>query len=396
MLPMMAASIMADSPTVLHNVPQIGDVDTMAAILEGLGAKLHRERGGRSLIIDPSSMNSCAVDDKLMRQVRSSVFLLGPLLAKVGKARLSFPGGCAIGLRPIDLHQKGLEGLGARFDEEHGAVVGTRDKWEGVEIHLDLPSVGATENILMGACLAKGATVIRNAAKEPEIVDLQNFLNSMGARVRGAGTDVVRIEGVHELFGAEHTIMPDRIEVGTLMVAATVTRGDVLVENAVSEHVQAVTSKLREVGAKISVNGNGFGLRIRMKGRPKSTDLMTLPYPGYPTDVQPQAMALLALAEGTSVITETLFESRFRQAEELSRMGAKIRIEGRTAIIKGVSRLSGARVEASDLRSGASLVLAGLASEGTTFLEGICNIDRGYEKLEEKIQALGGNVRREP
>ncbi len=396
-LPIMAASIMADSRSVLHNVPYLCDVDIMARILEGLGLSVWPANDDRStLIIDPSGMDSHVVDDMLMRQVRSSIFLMGPLLGKMGRAQVSHPGGCDIGQRPIDLHLKGLKALGAQFLEEHGLIVCSRDKWEGIDIHLDIPSVGATENIMMGACLAQGVTIIRNAAKEPEIVDLQGFLNSMGARIRGAGTDVVRIEGVKKLSGAEYSIMPDRIEVGTMMLASAITRGDVLVENAVSEHVQAITSKLREVGAQVMVNGNGNGIRVVMTERPRATDLKTLPYPGFPTDMQPQVMALLALAEGTSVVTETLFESRFKQADELVRMGGRIRVEGRTAIIKGVPRLSGTRVEASDLRSGASLVLAGLAAEGRTLVSGIHKVDRGYERLEEKLSALGGSVQRVP
>jgi UDP-N-acetylglucosamine 1-carboxyvinyltransferase len=304
---------------------------------------------------------------------------------------VSYPGGCDIGSRPIDLHIKGLKALGASFEEEHGQIMGARDQWNAVDVHLDVPSVGATENIMMGACLARGVTVIRNAAKEPEIVDLQGFLNAMGARVRGAGTDVVRIEGVERLHGAEYTIMPDRIEVGTFMVASAITRGDVVIENAVAEHVQAVIAKLREVGASVVVNS---GIRVVCKERPRPTDVKTLPFPGFPTDMQPQMMALLSTAEGTSVITETIFDSRFRQAEELGRMGARIRTEGRTAIIKGVPRLSGALVEACDLRSGASLVLAGLSAEGRAVVNGVHNIDRGYQGLETKLSALGASISR--
>ncbi|MGI6643644.1 MAG: UDP-N-acetylglucosamine 1-carboxyvinyltransferase [Bacillota bacterium] len=391
-LPIMAATVMSDSPCILHNAPDLSDVAIMVRILEGLGAKVQRSGpGGSVLHIDPTTMNSHIVDEMLMRQVRSSIILMGPLLGKVGKAQVSYPGGCDIGSRPIDLHIKGLKALGASFEEEHGQIMGARDQWNAVDVHLDVPSVGATENIMMGACLARGVTVIRNAAKEPEIVDLQGFLNAMGARVRGAGTDVVRIEGVERLHGAEYTIMPDRIEVGTFMVASAITRGDVVIENAVAEHVQAVIAKLREVGASVVVNS---GIRVVCKERPRPTDVKTLPFPGFPTDMQPQMMALLSTAEGTSVITETIFDSRFRQAEELGRMGARIRTEGRTAIIKGVPRLSGALVEACDLRSGASLVLAGLSAEGRAVVNGVHNIDRGYQGLETKLSALGASISR--
>lgn len=390
-LPMLAASVMASSPCVFHSAPHLSDVSTMVKILERMGAKV--ERGGlngSTLYVDPTSLNSHVVDELLMRQVRSSIFLMGPLLGRMKKAQVSYPGGCDIGQRPIDLHIKGLKALGAHFVEEHGHILAERTKWQGADIHLDIPSVGATENIMMGACLADGVTIIRNAAKEPEIVDLQSFLNAMGAKIRGAGTDVIRIEGVKSLHGAEYTVMPDRIEVGTLMIAAVMTRGDVLIENAVVEHVQAAIAKLREVGALITVNGEGF--RVRGVERPRPTDVKTLPYPGFPTDMQPQMMALLSIADGTSVITETIFDSRFKQAEELSRMGARIRNEGRTAIIKGVPKLSGALVEATDLRSGASLVIAGLAAEGQTVVGGIRNVDRGYEKFEVKLRSLGADV----
>lgn len=392
-LPIMAASVMASEPCVLHNSPDLSDVRTMAQILKELGAEVRRTGpDGSSLYIDPRTINRHIVDEMLMRQVRSSIFLMGPLLGKMRRVQVSYPGGCDIGQRPIDLHIKGLKALGASFQEEHGHIIAWCDRWEGIDIHLDIPSVGATENIMMGACLAHGVTVIRNAAKEPEIVDLQGFLNAMGAKVRGAGTDVVRVEGVDRLSGAEYSVMVDRIEVGTLMVAAAITGGDVLIPNALAEHVQAVTSKLREVGAEVLVNGQG--LRVIGHGRPKPTDLKTLPYPGFPTDMQPQMMALLSIAEGTSVITETIFDSRFKQAEELGRMGARIRNEGRTAIIKGVPMLSGARVEATDLRSGASLTLAGLAAEGRTTVCGTHNVDRGYEKLEDKLASLGAKIRR--
>ncbi len=392
-LPMLAASVMANAPCTIANAPVLNDVATMTEILRRMGAKIERTgHGGSTLYVDPTSMESHVVDELLMRQVRSSIFLMGPLLSRMGQVQVSYPGGCDIGQRPIDLHIKGLKALGATFHESHGQIMAKRARWSGTDIHLDIPSVGATENIMMGACLADGVTIIRNAAKEPEIVDLQGFLTAMGAKVRGAGTDVIRIEGVTRLTGAEYSVMPDRIEVGTLMIAAVMTKGNVLIENACVEHVQAATAKLREVGAQVSINGEG--VRVRSFERPKPTDLKTLPYPGFPTDMQPQMMALLSVADGTSVITETIFDSRFKQAEELGRMGARIRTEGRTAIIKGVPRLSGALVEASDLRSGASLVIAGLSAEGRAVVGGVKNVDRGYERFEEKLRLLGANIMR--
>ncbi|HHX10223.1 MAG TPA: UDP-N-acetylglucosamine 1-carboxyvinyltransferase [Firmicutes bacterium] len=392
-LPIMAASVMARTPCVLHNAPDLVDVRVMSDILRSLGTVVERVNSGRSLYIDPSNINSWVVDETLMRQVRSSIFLIGPLVARTGKAIVSYPGGCDIGQRPIDQHLKGLSALGVVFDEAHGNIAAEAPKLQGADIHLDIPSVGATENIMMCATSADGVTVIRNAAKEPEIVDLQGFLNSMGARIRGAGTDVIRIEGVEALRGCEHMVMPDRIEVGTLMVASAITAGDIYISNAVAEHVQAVTSKLREVGMTVSILNKG--IRVTGSHRRRPTDVKTLPYPGFPTDMQPQMMALLSIAEGTSVISETVFESRFKQAEELGRMGARIRTEGRTAIIKGVPRLSGARVVSTDLRSGASLVLAGLAAQGTTIVSGIEHVDRGYERLESKLAALGAKITRQ-
>lgn len=388
-LPIMAAAAMADSPCILHNAPRLLDVEIMADILCDLGLKVERE--GTTLIIDPGGFRSFAVDEALMRKVRSSIFLMGPILGKIGEVQVSYPGGCDIGQRPIDLHLKGLKTLGAFIKEEHGQIFARGSRLFGADMHLDIPSVGATENIMMAASLAEGFTVIRNAAKEPEIVDLQNFLVAMGAKIKGAGTDVIRVLGVKNLSGAEYSIMPDRIEVGTMMAAAAITGGDVSIENAVSEHVQAVTSKLRETGAYVRVDK---GVRVVMENRPKAIDLKTLPYPGFPTDMQPQMMALLSLADGASVINETIFDSRFKQAEELVRMGAKIRTESRTAIIKGVEKLSGARVLASDLRSGAALVLAGLAAQGETVVSNMHNVDRGYEMLEGKLEALGADVLR--
>lgn len=313
-------------------------------------------------------------------------------MGRLGKVRIAYPGGCAIGPRPIDLHLRGLAALGARIVERYGYIEAEAPRLRGVEIHLDFPSVGATENIMMAAVLADGVTVIRNAAKEPEIVDLQNLLNAMGARVKGAGMDAIRIEGVRRLHDATHNVIPDRIEAGTFMIAAAITQGDVLLENVIPEHVESTSAKLREAG--VNVREIGECMRVTNKGRVHAVDIKTLPYPGFPTDMHPQMMALMSVCQGTSMITETVFENRFSQAEELRRMGANIKIEGRTAVICGVEMLSGATVEAADLRSGAALVLAGLVAEGQTAVEGAIHIERGYENLDGKLRGLGAIVER--
>lgn len=394
-LPMMAATVLTGHPCIIHGVPDLSDVSVMSQILKTLGSEVEFRREaphGHQLVIDASSLHSHEVPEGLMRQMRSSIFLMGPLLARLGKVKVSYPGGCAIGPRPIDLHLRGLQALGARIQEKAGYIVAECNRLTGAEIHLDFPSVGATENIMMAAVLASGTTIIRNAAKEPEIVELQNFLNAMGARVKGAGMDVIRIEGVKELGPAEHTVIPDRIEVGTLMVGAAITRGSVRILNCIPEHVQAVTAKLREAGVRVIEDRNS--IIVEANDRPAAIDVKTLPYPGFPTDMQAQIMALTCIANGTSVITETIFESRFKHAEELRRMGAKIKTEGRTAVVKGVNSLSGALVEVSDLRGGAALVLAALAAEGTSVIEGIHHIDRGYERLDEKLRLLGARIER--
>lgn len=391
-LPMMAASVLTDQPCLLEGAPVLRDVAVMGEILRRLGAQVEWEKAG-NLRLEAKSLATWEIREDLSRQMRSSIFLMGPLLARLGKVKVAYPGGCAIGPRPIDLHLRGLELLGARLRERHGYIYGEASELRGQEIHLDFPSVGATENIMMAAVLARGVTVLRNAAKEPEIVDMQNFLNAMGARVTGAGTDTIRVEGVAELGGCRHQVIPDRIEAGTLMVAAAITGGEVTLENVIPEHLEAVMAKLRETGARISRVGEG---RLKVRGsRPvRATDFKTLPYPGFPTDMQPQVMSLMCVAEGTSVITETIFENRFKHAEELRRLGAQIKVEGRTAVVKGVPALFGALVEATDLRSGAALVLAGLAAEGTTAVEGIPHLDRGYERMEEKLRSLGARVER--
>ncbi|NPV26579.1 MAG: UDP-N-acetylglucosamine 1-carboxyvinyltransferase [Firmicutes bacterium] len=388
-LPIMAATILTESECILHGIPDLTDIFVMAEVLQLLGVKVHRV--GDSLMINAQGMRNNEVSEKLMRKMRASNLVMGALLGRSGRFRVSYPGGCAIGSRPMDLHLKGFRELGVKIDEKFGYIEGEAPKLRGAEIHLDFPSVGATENLMMAACLAEGTTMIRNAAKEPEIVDLQNFLNTLGARIIGAGLDVIRIDGVRKLGGGEHRIIPDRIEAGTHMVAAAITQGDVVVTNVVTEHVEPVVAKLREAGVTITEEAGG----IRVKGRrPRAVDVKTLPFPGFPTDMQPQMMALMTIAEGTGLFTETIFENRFKHVNELRRMGANIKVEGHVAVVKGINHLCGALVEATDLRAGAALVIAGLAAENTTIVEGVEHIDRGYERLEEKYRAVGADITR--
>jgi UDP-N-acetylglucosamine 1-carboxyvinyltransferase len=392
-LPALAAVLLDKSgnESVLGNVPRIRDVVLMVEILRSLGAKVSWE--GSQLAINTRDLYNFAIPEQLMLEMRSTVFLMGALLARLGQVRISHPGGCAIGTRPIDLHLKGLAALGARIREQHGFIYATCRRLAGADIHLDYPSVGATENILLAAVYASGVTVISNAAKEPEIVDLQNMLNSMGARIRGAGTDQIRIQGVKRLCSVEYAVIPDRIVAGTLMMAAAATGGNISLEGIVPEHLESVTAKLRETGAQIrEENGR---LRIKATERLRAVDtLRTLPFPGFPTDLQAPVMALLAGAEGTSVIIENVFDSRFNHVSELRRMGAQITVDGRTAVVKGVPVLTGAAVTASDLRAGAALVLAGLAADGETVVDGLQHLDRGYEKLERDLAQLGAGITR--
>lgn len=395
-LPMLAATLLTGSVCSIVDWPNLSDVGVMVEILRRLGAEISfsvEQTGRKVMDVTAANLITYEVPESLMRQMRSSIFIMGPLLGRLRKVKVVYPGGCAIGPRPIDLHLSSLQALGVKIEERGGYIDASAPLLRGADIHLDFPSVGATENIIMAAVMAKGQTIIRNAAKEPEIVDLQNFLNGMGARIRGAGLDVIRIEGVESLNGTRHTVIPDRIEAGTFMAAAGITGGAITIENCIPEHIEAIVAKLSEAGVQIEEAGD-HRLRVAGPKRLRSVDFKTLPYPGFPTDMQPQIMALMSLAGGTSVITETIFENRFKQGEELKRMGANIKSEGRTAVIKGVQRLFGATVEASDLRSGASLVLAGLAADGVTRVEGCHHIDRGYEALDEKMAGLGASVRR--
>lgn len=386
-LPIMAATLLCSGVSILHDVPQLSDIRAMQEILALLGAKIVQE--GFSLIIDTTGVSKQEIPEHLMREMRASVFLMGPLLGRFRKVRVSYPGGCAIGPRPIDLHIKALEKLGAKVKESYGYIDAEAASLNGAEIHFDFPSVGATENAMMAAVMAKGTTIIRNAAREPEIVDLQNFLNKMGAKVIGAGSDTIRIEGVSKLVSAEHTIMPDRIQAGTFLVAGAITQGDVTVENISPEYLFSVTDKLEEIGANITAGSNYIRISA---GELRGVDIKTLPFPGFPTDLQAPMLSLLTVAKGTSIITETIFENRFKHVDELTRMGAKIKVEGRTAIIRGIPKMTGAIVAAPDLRAGGALVLAALAAQGVSEIEQVYHIDRGYEQLELKLQSLGARI----
>ncbi len=390
-LPILAASLLGTEDIILEDVPELEDVKVMCQVLESLGAKVEK-LGKNTIKINSADVNNYVTQYELMSRMRASFLVMGPLLARLGKTKNSLPGGCAIGTRPIDLHLKGFKALGAEIDSDHGNISAYAEKLVGDRIYLDFPSVGATENIMMAAVLAEGETTLDNAAMEPEIVDLSNFLNKLGADIRGAGTSTIRIRGVEKLGGGEHRIIPDRIEAGTFMVAAAITQGDVLVENVITNHIKPVIAKLEEAGAKIIINDDK--VRVIGEKRPKAIDVKTMPYPGFPTDMQSQFMALMSVAEGTSVCIETVFENRFMHVDELKRMGADIKIDGRSAIIEGVDDLSSAPVKATDLRAGAALVLAGLVSEGVTEVRDIYHIDRGYEDIESKFKNLGAKIKR--
>ncbi len=390
-LPCLMASILTDEPVILRNVPRLRDIRTTLELLERLGVE-SRWIGPHEIELHAATMRSHEAPYELVKTMRASFFVLGPLIARLGRARVSTPGGCAIGARPVNLHISGIRALGARVQLRHGYVEAHAERLVGARLWLDNPSVGATENIMMAAVRARGATVIENAAREPEIQDLARMLNAMGARVSGAGTHVIHIEGVERLHGVEHCVIPDRIEAGSFMIAAAITGGDVTVSNAPAGHLDAVTTKLREAG--IVVEPAGEGLRVHRNGPLRPVELRTLPYPGFPTDLQAQMTALLTQAEGTSVITETIFENRFMHALELVRMGADIVMKGPTAIVRGPARLSGAPVMATDLRASMGLILAGLVAENTTELDRIYHLDRGYESLDEKLRKLGARIER--
>ena len=389
-LPIIVASMLGTTQSTLTEIPKLADVHTVCDVIASLGVHIeHPERD--TLVIDAHELTSTTAPYDLVRRMRASFLVMGPLLARKGRAQISLPGGCSIGARPIDLHLKAFEAMGAVINLENGDIEATAPNGlKGAQIYLDFPSVGATENILMAASMADGKTVLENAAEEPEIVDLATYLNSMGANIRGAGTNVIRIEGVKELHGANHAVIPDRVEAGTFMVGAAMTQGNVFVENAISEHLKPLISKLKEVGAEVQEEIDGIRVIGHEPLRP--ADIKTLPYPGFPTDMQAQFMALTTICQGTSVVTETVFENRFMHVDEFKRMGAKIRIEGRSAIVEGVPRLKGASVNATDLRAGAALVLAGLVAEGETEVGYLYHIDRGYDNLVLKLQRLGADI----
>ncbi|UOR11266.1 UDP-N-acetylglucosamine 1-carboxyvinyltransferase [Halobacillus amylolyticus] len=391
-LPVIAASIIAsEGKSVLHDVPALADVYTINEVIRHMNADV--EMKDRSVTIDASKQLTTEAPIEYVRKMRASVLVLGPLLARYGHAKVALPGGCAIGSRPLDQHLKGFEAMGAEVTVGNGSIEAhVKGRLQGAKIYLDVPSVGATENIIMAAALAQGRTVLENCAKEPEIVDLANFLNKMGARIVGAGTETIRIDGVDKLYGATHTIIPDRVEAGTFMVAAAISGGNVLVQGAMHEHLRSVISKMEEMGVKIEEEEDG--LRVIGPKQLKATDIKTMPHPGFPTDMQSQMMALMLNAKGTSVITETVFENRFMHVEEFRRMNAKMKIEGRSVIVEGPSALQGAEVQATDLRAGAALILAGLVADGYTRVTELKHLDRGYVDFTEKLAQLGADIER--
>ena len=388
-LGILAAAIMTDETVIIDNLPNVRDINVLLSAMEGIGAKIER-LGEHRVKINGSLIHDLSVDYEYINKIRASYYLLGALLGKYKKAEVAFPGGCAIGTRPIDLHLKGFRALGADVDIQHGLISATAEHLVGNHIYLDKVSVGATINIMMAASMAEGKTIIENAAKEPHVVDVANFLNSMGANIRGAGTDVIRIVGVEKLHKTEYSIIPDQIEAGTFMFAAAATKGDVTVKNVIPKHLEATTAKLIEIGCEVEEFDDA--VRVVSSKPLHHTQVTTLPYPGFPTDMQPQMSVLLALAEGTSTVTESIFENRFKYVDELTRMGAQVKVESNIAIITGVEKFTGARVSAPDLRAGAALVIAGLAAEGITVVDDIYYIERGYEHFEEKLASLGAMI----
>lgn len=393
-LPLLAAALLTKEKCTIDEAPHLYDVKIMCDLIRSLGGDHDYFEENPRLSVSCKDLDGITAPYELVNKLRASFLVMGPLLARFGCVRMPLPGGCAIGARPVDLHLKGFAAMGADISLEHGFIVArATGGLKGERIYLDFPSVGATENIIMAASLAKGITIIENAATEPEIVDLATFLIRMGADIKAAGTDTIRINGVDSLRGITHTVIPDRIEAGTFMVAAAITGGDVVLENIVSDHLKPISAKLKECGVEIFENGSS--LRVVSQQRPKAIDLKTMPYPGYPTDMQAQMASILSIAQGTSVIVETIFENRFMHLNELARMGANVKIDGRSAVIEGVDHLTGTKVNATDLRAGAGLVIAALCASGETEISEVEHIDRGYEKLEEKLIGLGANIKRE-
>ena len=390
-LGILAAAIMTDSTVLIENLPDVNDINVMLEAMSQIGVKVERVTSHAALI-SSKGINGVSVDYEYIKKIRASYYLLGALLGKYKEAEVPLPGGCNIGSRPIDLHLKGFRALGAEVSIRNGSICAKAEHLHGAHIFLDTVSVGATINIMMAACIAEGRTIIENAAREPHVVDVANFLSSMGANIRGAGTDVIRIRGVERLHSTEYSIIPDQIEAGTYMFAAAATHGDVLVKNLIPKHMEAISAKLIEMGCQVDTFDNA--IRISCKGRLNGTNVKTLPYPGYPTDMQPQISVALSMAQGTSIVTESIFENRFKYMDELARMGAMVKVEGNTAIITGVDALTGARISAPDLRAGAALVLAGLAAEGITVIDDISYIQRGYENFDGKLRELGAQIER--
>ena len=388
-LPIIVATLLPDSPSTIIDAPHLEDVKTICSVIESLGGNILLR--DNAMIFDTTTVDKTEASYELMSRMRASFLIMGPLLAKKRHAKIALPGGCMIGSRPIDLHLKAFEAMGAKVTVGNGYVeASVPEGLKGATIYLDFPSVGATENILMAAAVADGKTIIENASEEPEIVDLVTFLNSMGANIKGAGTNVIRVEGVKHLYGASHTVIPDRIEAGTFIIAAAMAGGDVVVDNVLSEHLKPLLAKLGEAGVKVIKDIDS--VRVISDGHIHSTDIKTLPYPGFPTDLQAQFMAMMTIGDGTSTVTETVFENRFMHVGELRRMGANIEVEGRKAIVHGVPFLQGAFVRATDLRAGAALVLAGLAAHGVTEVGDLRHIDRGYDHLVEKLRGLGADI----
>jgi len=392
-LPVLISSLLTAEPCVYEDIPHLADIRTTLRLLSGVGERVENRRwfnGAGELEVQADRIANFEAPYDLVKTMRASFLVLGPLVARFGRARVSTPGGCAIGARPINLHLKGLEAMGANVEQSHGYMEVTAPRLHGAKIYLDLPSVGATENLMMAATLADGTTVIENAAKEPEIEDLARALNAMGARIEGAGAAIIQVEGVKALHGVRHRIIPDRIEAGSFIIAVALAGGDVLIKGARAEHLDAFLIKLKEAG--IDFLADPAGIRVRREGTIRSVDVTTLPYPGFPTDLQAQFMVLMAVADGVSVITETIFENRFMHAQELDRMGAQIKLEGNRAVVRGVHELSGAPVMASDLRASVALILAGLVAKGTTEVSRVYHLDRGYEKIEKKLSQIGAQI----
>ena len=391
-LPVLAAAVMTDGKCMIDNMPDVRDINVLLQAMQEIGADIDRTGKHEVTISGKGIHPECDVDNEFIRKIRASYYLIGALLGKYKRARVALPGGCEIGSRPIDQHIKGFKMLGAQIEIENGMISATAEELKGAHIYMDVVSVGATINVMMAASLAKGNTIIENAAKEPHVVDVANFLNSMGAKIRGAGTDVIRIKGVEKFGDCQYSIIPDQIEAGTFMTAAVATKGDIMIKNVIPKHLEAISAKLIEIGAEVVEFDDA--VRVSATKRLESTNIKTLPYPGFPTDMQPQISVVLALAEGSSMVTESIFENRFKYVDELGRMGAKIKVEGNTAYIEGVKSFCGVQLNAPDLRAGAALVIAALAADGISEIDDIEYIQRGYEDFEGKITNLGGIIKR--